>query len=307
MIDNIQTLTIFDRVAAKGSLTEAANDLGLSLAVVSKRLAALEVQLGVRLLNRTTRRQSLTQEGERFHQHCVRILAEVQQAEHAMQLSRNEITGVLRITAPRMFGTRYVTALAAEFQELHPGIRFELVFSDEVVDIVDAGIDLAFRFGALQDSSLIARKVAESELVLCASPDYLQRHGLPKTPADLIRHRCIVYGVRSQKDWVFQHKGEPVTAEVNATYLCNDGNAAKALALAGGGIFLKSLWDVGADLAEGRLVRVLPDYRMPSAPLHMVYAHSQHLAPRVQQFVEFSIERLRHEWQSFNSQVKFNS
>jgi DNA-binding transcriptional LysR family regulator len=300
MIDNILALTIFDKVASKGSLTEAAKDLGLSLAVVSKRLAALETQMGVRLLNRTTRRQSLTQEGKQFHQHCVKILAEVQHTEDAMQQSRNEITGILRITAARMFGTRYITTLAAAFQALHPELRFELIFSDEVVDIIEDGIDLAFRFGAMHDSSLIARKVAESELVLCASPAYVERHGLPRVPADLARHRCIVYGLRSQREWVFQYKGEPVTAEMNATCLCNDGNAAKALALVGGGIFLKSLWDVGTDLAEGKLVRVLPAYRMPSAPLHVVYAHSQHLAPWVQRFVEFSFEQLRREWEALN-------
>lgn len=301
MIDNLLALTIFERVASKGSLTEAAKDLGLSLAVVSKRLAALEAQMGVRLLNRTTRRQSLTQEGQRFHEHCVRILAEVQQAESDMQQSRQEISGLLRITATRMFGSRYITALAAEFQDMHPGLRFELSLSDEIVDMVEAGLDMAFRFGTLQDSSLIARKIAESELVLCASPGYLKRHGMPKAPEDLTRHRCILYGVRHTHDWVFQHKGRPVTTEVNATFLCNDGNAGKALALAGGGIFLKSLWDVGSDLAEGRLVRVLPEYSMPSAPLHLVYPHSMHLAPRVRVFAEFAVQRLRSEWRKLSA------
>lgn len=301
MIDNLLALTIFERVASKGSLTEAAKDLGLSLAVVSKRLAALEAQMGVRLLNRTTRRQSLTQEGQRFHEHCVRILAEVQQAESDMQQSRQEISGLLRITATRMFGSRYITALAAEFQDMHPGLRFELSFSDEIVDMVEAGLDMAFRFGTLQDSSLIARKIAESELVLCASSEYLKRHGMPKVPEDLARHRCILYGVRHTHDWVFQHKGRPVTTEVNATFLCNDGNAGKAIALAGGGIFLKSLWDVGSDLAEGRLVRVLPEYSMPSAPLHLVYPHSMHLAPRVREFAEFAVQRLRSEWRKLSA------
>src|SRR6478735_12257772 len=159
MIDNIFALTIFDKVATAGSLTEAANELGLSLAVVSKRLAALETRMGVRLLNRTTRRQSLTQEGERFHQHCVRILDEVQQAEAVMRGSRTDIGGLLRITAPRMFGCRYITTLVTDFQTKHPELRFELNLSDEVIDMVDAGMDMAFRFGALRDSNMIARQV----------------------------------------------------------------------------------------------------------------------------------------------------
>lgn len=297
MIDNLQALAIFDKVATSKSLTQAADELGLSLAVVSKRLAALEAQLGVRLLNRTTRRQSLTQEGERFHQHCVRILAEVQQAEADMQGSSAEITGLLRLTAPRMLGCRYLAHLVAEFQAMHPGLCVELHFSDEVLDLVETGLDMAFRFGTLGDSSMIARQIANSELVLCASPEYLRQYGSPVHPGELVQHRCIVYGTRNTRYWVFQQAREPVSAEISATFICNDGNAARALALDGAGIFLKSLWDVGADIAEGRLVRVLAEYNLPSAPLHLVYPHAQHLAPRVREFAEFAIERLRHEWE----------
>ena len=296
MIDNLVELTIFDKVASAGSLTGAANELGLSLAVVSKRLATLEARMGVRLLNRTTRRQSMTQEGERFHLHCVRILAEVQQAEAVMQHSRTDINGHLRVTAPRMLGTRYLTALAAQFQAMHPALRIELVLSDDVVDLVEQGIDLALRFGVLDDSTMTARHIADSELVLCAAPDYLRRFGSPDTPAALSAHNCVLYGTRSTRHWLFQHEGKPVSAEVNATFLCNDGNAAKALALAGGGIFLKSIWDVGSELRDGTLVRVLGRYSIPSAPLHVVYPHALHLAPRVRHFADYALKSLRGEW-----------
>jgi DNA-binding transcriptional LysR family regulator len=297
MIDNLIELTIFDKVASAGSLTEAANELGLSLAVVSKRLATLEARMGVRLLNRTTRRQSLTQEGERFHLHCVRILAEVQQAEAVMQRSRTDITGQLRVTAPRMLGTRYLAALAAQFQVMHPALKIELTLSDDMVDLVEQGVDLALRFGVLNDSNMTARHVADSELVLCAAPDYVRRFGFPETPAALSGHNCILYGARSTRHWLFQHEGKPISAEVNATFLSNDGNAAKALAIAGGGILLKSLWDVGSELRDGTLVRVLERYSMPSAPLHVVYPHALHLAPRVRHFTDYVLKNLRQEWE----------
>ncbi|MDR6861520.1 LysR family transcriptional regulator [Variovorax guangxiensis] len=297
MIDNLAELAIFDKVASAGSLTGAANELGLSLAVVSKRLATLEARMGVRLLNRTTRRQSMTQEGERFHLHCVRILAEVQQAEAVMQHSRTDITGQLRVTAPRMLGTRYLAALAVQFQTMHPALRIELVLSDDVVDLVEQGVDLALRFGVLDDSTMTARRIADSELILCAAPDYLRRFGAPDTPGALAGHNCILYGTRSARHWLFQHEGRPVSAEVNATFLCNDGNAAKALALAGGGILLKSVWDVGAELSDGTLVRVLERYSMPSAPLHVVYPHALHLAPRVRRFADYALDSLRREWE----------
>jgi DNA-binding transcriptional LysR family regulator len=296
MIDNLAELAIFDKVATAGSLTGAANELGLSLAVVSKRLAMLEARMGVRLLNRTTRRQSMTQEGERFHLHCVRILAEVQQAEAVMQRSRSDITGHLRVTAPRMLGTRYLAPLAAQFQAMHPALKIELVLNDDVVDLVQQGIDLALRFGVLDDSTMTARHIADSELVLCAAPDYARRFGFPDSPATLSSHRCILYGTRSTRHWLFQHEGKAVSAEVNATFLCNDGNAAKALALAGGGILLKSIWDVGAELRDGTLVRVLEQYSIPSAPLHVVYPHALHLAPRVRQFADHALKNLRQEW-----------
>jgi DNA-binding transcriptional LysR family regulator len=297
MIDNVLDLTIFARVAGAGSLTDAANELGLSLAVVSKRLAALEERMGVRLLNRTTRRQSLTQEGSRFHQHCVRILSEVQQAETDMQRSRNAVTGLLRITAPRMFGCRCLSVLAAEFQAMHPELRIELNLGDDFIDLVDAGMDVALRFGALNDSTMTARHVAPSQRVLCASPDYLRRHGVPQTPEDLSAHQCIVYGARTTRHWLFQHEGQPISAEIGATFLCNDGNAGQALAVAGAGIFFKSLWDVGSELANGSLVRVLEQYSAPTDPLHVVYPHALHLAPRVRHFADFAIARLRDEWQ----------
>ncbi|MDQ1816346.1 LysR family transcriptional regulator [Massilia sp. CCM 9210] len=293
MIDNILDLNIFARVVHTGSMTDAAGELDLSLAVVSKRMAALEDRLGVRLLNRTTRKQSLTQEGARFHQRCIRILAEVQDAEADMTDSRTSIAGLLRVAAPRGFGRRYLSGIVAAFQRQHPALCIELSLEDAFVDLVDSAIDVALRFGNLNDSSMIARPVATGYRIMCASPGYIERHGEPLTPEDLVRHACIVYRADSTRHWVFERDGKAVTAAITPTFFCNDGDAAQAIAREGGGIFYKALWDVSADLDDGSLVRVLKQYSAPSEPLQVVYPHALHLSPRVRQFADFAIERLR--------------
>lgn len=296
MIDNIQDLVVFSRIVSGGSMTEAARNLDLSLAVVSKRLATLEERLGVRLINRTTRRQSLTEEGEKFHAHCVRILSEVQDAESAITQSRTEVAGKLRITAPLAFGRTHVTAIAAAFRAKHPAVCIELVLDDEMVDLVDAGIDIAIRFGALDDSSMIARYVAPNFRLVCASPAYVARHGAPASPQELREHACIVYSGRSTRHWLFQHEGKSFAADINPAFLCDDGDAMQALALAGAGLIYRTIWDVGSALESGALVRVLEQHSTPTEPLHIVYPHALHLAPRVRQFAEFAMESLRQQW-----------
>lgn len=296
MIDNLLELTIFARIVATGSLSAASRDLDLSLAVVSKRLAALEERLGVRLLQRTTRRQSLTEEGEAFHTRCVRILAEVQEAEAAVSRSRDAVTGVLRVAAPRGFGRRHIAPLAVAFRAVHPEVCVQLTLSEALVDIVEDGIDVAIRFGALADSSHIARRLAPNYRIACASPVYLARRGMPQEPAELTAHDCIIFGEHPTREWLFQHADGETAVRVNAAYVTNDGEAAHALALAGGGIVQKSIWDVGDDLGTGRLVRVLPTYAIPAAPLHAVYANAQHLAPKVRAFVAFCAKALEQDW-----------
>ncbi len=296
VIDNLQDLRIFDRTVVAGSMSAAARELGLSLAVVSKRLAALEGRLGLRLLQRTTRSQSLTPEGRDFHLRCVRILAEVEDTEAFVAGQRDTVSGLLSITAPRIFGRQYVVPMVTAFQALHPALSVRLLFSDEIVDLVDQQIDLAFRFGVLLDSSLSARYIAPHYQVLCAAPAYIVRHGAPASLASLTEHACIVYGARPSAHWVFQVDGAPVAIKVRGSFMASDGEAALALALAGAGIFYKSIWDVGAYLDAGQLVRVLPTISVPSEPLHAVFGHAQQLAPRVRQCVDFALPRLRSSW-----------
>ena len=288
-------LLAFARIVACGSLSAAARELDLPVSVVSKRLALLESSLGVRLLQRTTRRQTLTEEGLLFHARVLRILAEVEQAEAMLEQRRDGITGLLRVTAPGALGRRWIVPAAAAFKDAHPQLTLQLELSDAVVDLVGHGVDLAVRYGALADSSLVARELAPNYRVLCAAPAYLQRHGEPRTPAELAAHRCIVIGEQRRADWRFDG-GTPEAVRVDAAFLTNDGEAAHQLALEGAGIALKSIWDVGDDLLSGRLRRILPGHAIAAAPLHAIYPHQRNLPPKVRVFVEFLRERLRAAW-----------
>jgi len=298
MIDDVLDLRVFVRVIATGSLSAAARELGLSLAVVSKRLAGLENRLGVVLLHRTTRSQSVTVEGRAFHERCVRILAEVQDAEAYIAGSQDSVAGQLSITAPRVFGREYVVPLVAEFQAAHPALSVRLLCSDDIVDLIEGGLDVAFRFGALVDSNLTARHIAPDYRVLCASPTYIARAGQPTQPSHLRDHACIVFGPRPAAHWLFQRGGKPIAQEVRAAFIVNDGATALALALAGAGIHFKSIWEIGDHLHAGRLVRVMTDFAAPTAPLHAVFPHGRQLAPRVRRFIDFAVERLRARWPS---------
>ncbi|SKC92562.1 transcriptional regulator, LysR family [Burkholderia sp. YR290] len=294
-IDSLPALIAFSRVVSAGSLSAAAREMDLPLSVVSKRLAQLEKSVGVRLIQRTTRRQTLTEEGALFHARVVRILDEIEQAEELLSQRRHEVSGLLRVTAPGQLGRQKIAPLIADFQRLHPQLTVQLELTDAVVDLVESGFDLAIRFGSLADSSLIARTLAPNFRVLCASPAYLQAHGTPKHPDELTSHRCILIGDQRRAEWRFEGD-ESIAVRVDAAIVTNDGEAAHLFALADAGIAVKSIWDVGDDILAGKLRRVLPHHSMSAAPLHAIYPHSQHLAPRVRAFVDYLRERLAQAW-----------
>ncbi len=296
LIDDLPALDTFARIVSAGSLSAAARELDLSLSVVSKRLAHLESQLGVRLLHRTTRQQTLTDDGAQFHAQVLRILAEVERAETLMSDRRGTVGGVLRVTAPGELGRLRIAPLIAAFQRRHPELIVQLMLTDAIVDLLAHDIDIAVRIGSLADSTMIARELAPNHRVLCASPSYVAAHGLPAEPAELRAHRCIVMGDQPRAEWRFDGAQGTVAVEVTAALLTNDGGAARTLALEGAGIALKSIWDVGADLDAGRLVRVLPAFAAPAAPLHAVYPGGRHVPLRVRAFVDFLREQLRGAW-----------
>ncbi|RQR47549.1 LysR family transcriptional regulator [Burkholderia sp. Bp9140] len=297
LIDDLPALDTFAKIVSAGSLSAAARELDLSLSVVSKRLAHLESRLGVRLLHRTTRQQTLTDDGAQFHAQVLRILAEVDRAETLMSDRRGTVGGVLRLTAPGELGRLRIAPLVAAFQRQHPALAVQLMLTDTIVDLLAHDIDVAVRIGRLADSTMmIARELAPNHRVLCASSSYLAVHGLPADPAELRAHRCIVMGDQPRTEWRFDGVQGAVTVEVTAALLTNDGGAARTLALEGAGIALKSIWDVGADLDAGRLVRVLPAFAAPAAPLHAVYPGGRHVPLRVRAFVDFLREQLRDAW-----------
>jgi len=290
-IDNLPGLVAFERTVALGSLTAAAGDLGLSLAVVSKRLASFEQRMGVRLINRSTRRLAVTDAGKLLYAYAVRVITELAQARDALARQRREISGLLRITAPHSFGRRRLVPLLAEFAGLHPQLRIQLHLSDDVQDLIAGGYDIAIRYGELRDSGMVARELIHNRRILCASPDYLRSNGHPQRLSDLTRHRCIVTGAAPLIEWRFNNRRHSAPTRVTGHVVCNDGEAAQAMALEGMGIVLKSIWDVADDLASGRLVQVLPRHAVTSAPLNAVYLRGHNRVPRVRTFIDFLGDR----------------
>lgn len=290
MADNLFDMLVFVRVVAAGSLSGAARDLNLSLAVISRRLARLEERLGVRLANRTTRSLALTEEGVRFHGRCVRILAEIDDAEADVSRGRDTVVGHLRVTSTFAFGLRWLGPLLHEFQLAHPGLHVHLDTSDSVANIVEHGYDLAIRFGALADSSLIGRQLAPNVRVICAAPAYLATRGRPERLEELAAHDVVAFGDPPHAEWSFLD-GRSVA--LHGRLSTNNGELAHRWALAGAGLVLKSLWDVHDDLAAGRLEIVLPDCRVAAAPIHAIFPHSRLTAAKVRLCVEFLAARMR--------------
>ena len=283
-------LAILTAVIDDGSMSAAARRLGVTPALVSQRIAKLEDRLGVRLLNRTTRRLSLTEEGRALDMRAREILASLQDAEAAVSEGTTRPRGTLRVTLPAAFGRLHIAPLLPDFLARHPDMQVSATLTDAVTDLVDHGFDLAVRIGRLGDSSLIARRLAPNHRLLCASPAYLARHGAPARPEALSGHACLVLG--SQPVWRFDGPDGEVTHRPRALIESNDGEVLRQAALAGAGLTLKSTWEVGPDLAAGTLVRVLADFPCPSdVAVHAVYPGRHHLSPRVRAFVDFLVDR----------------
>lgn len=295
MLDDLPALRAFARIVAAGSMSAAARELELPLSVVSKRLAQLEKSVGLRLLQRTTRRQTLTIDGAMFHARVLRILEEVEQAESLLAHSRREVEGLLRLSAPAELGRQYIVPIVADFQRRHPGLQVQIELTDSVVDLLETGQDMAIRFGSVTDPNQVVRRLAPNFRVLCAAPSYLQQHGTPAHPAELTGHRCIVIGDARRAEWRFEGE-EAASVRVAATFFTNDGQAAHALALQGAGLVVKSIWDVGDDLLAGRLQRLLPHYSMPAAPLQAILPHGRNLPLRVRLFLDYLQGRLTAAW-----------
>ncbi|MGP9819261.1 LysR family transcriptional regulator [Salinarimonas sp. NSM] len=284
-MDRLGDLDVFARIVAARSMSAAGRELGLSPAVVSKRMRRLEERLGVRLLQRTTRSLALTEAGRGFHERVVAILASVEEAEAWAMSGAAEPRGLLRVSAPTSFGRMHVAPHLVRFLAAHPQVTVDLALSDAFVDVVAEGLDLAIRIADLSDSSLVAKKLAPSHRVLVATPGYLAVRGTPADLDALARHTLLVHGA---PEWRLDGPDGPRTVRITSPLRTNSSEVVREAVLSGAGIALRSTWDVGSELKSGALVRVLPAWRSSArVAIHAVYPSRRHLEQKTRAFIDF--------------------
>jgi DNA-binding transcriptional LysR family regulator len=287
-MDQFKQISTFVEVVAKGSLSAAARAEGIAPAMIGRRLDALEERLGVKLLQRTTRKIALTNEGTAFLEDCQRILAELQDAEAAVSDRSARATGHLTISAPAGFGRKHVAPLLPSFLAEHRDLTLSLNLNDRVVDLIGEGVDVAIRIAALTDSSLVGVKLADNRRVVVASPAYIKRHGKPETLDDLTKHNCLAISSQgSQRGWTFRQHGRNVTIKVTGNMECNDGQVLHDWALGGKGLSWRSMWEVATEIESGQLVTVLDDFAAPGSDIYAVFAQRRHLPLRIRALVDF--------------------
>lgn len=290
-MDRLKAMANFVRIVDSGSLSSAAQETGQSVASLVRSLAALERYLGVRLLNRSTRRMALTEEGGEYLDWSRRTLADFDAMEQRLE-SRDGITrGLLRMTAPVEFGQRYLAPLVNAFLREHSAITVELSFDDHVVALLDERLDLALRVGHLPDSAMVARQVGATRLVTCASPDYLRQAPAIDSPDSLQHHACISLSAQGRQ-WYFRHGDKERAQQIAPRLVCNQIRAASLACVQGVGIVRLMHYQVAQELAEGRLVRILREYEPMDLPIQLVYPHPLQLSPRVRTFVDWVCPQL---------------
>ena len=293
MLDLLQ-LNSFLAVVRAGSFVGASDATGLSKAAVSRHVAELEADLGVRLLHRTTRRLSLTDEGQRFHARASELIALMEELEAETASQGGEAAGLLRINAPLTFGNLHLASLWPRFAALHPNVALDITLNDRVVDLVEEGYDLAIRITNLRSSQLVSRRLATTRVVLCASPGYLAAQGTPTHPRDLAAHRIISYSyLAGGDDWRFDGPDGEVQARVKPRIHTNSGDTCRVAALDDQGIILQPDFLVGPDLRSGTLVELMPGYRSLELGIHAVYASRKHLPMKTRRMVDFLVEAFR--------------
>ena len=301
MMDRLRAFEVFASVVSRGSFTRAADALDTSPANVTRYINELEAHLGTRLLNRSSRKLSLTESGEALYERSKSILEEVAEAEALASSATLQPRGRLRINAPVSFGIRHLAPLWPRFMQSYPEVELDIALSDRVVDIVEEGYDLAIRISRAGPASHAARKLATSRNIVCAAPAYLEQHGWPEVPADLVAHRCIGYTYAATADeWRFvDDDSRPHAVKVNCVMHANNGDTAREAAIAGQGVIWQPAFLIGQDLREGRLVPLLPGYRMPDIDVLAVYPSRRHLSAKVRVMVDFLVEafRLAPPWQ----------
>jgi len=287
-MDRFLEMQTFNAVVETGSFVAAAELLQLSKAAVSRHVVELEKRLGIRLLHRTTRRLSLTPEGQVFYARGKEVLAELDAVETEVTARRESVSGMLRINAPFTFGIAHLAPLWGLFREQHPQVTLDVTLSDRVVDLVEEGYDLAIRIAALETSSLVSRRLTTTRMTLCASPEYLRRHGTPRHPGELGSHQVIAYSyLATRDDWHFDGPEGRVVVTTRPWMRTNNGETCRAAALAHQGVILQPGFVVDAELAAGRLVELLPEYRCTEIGIYAVYPSRKHLSAKIRVLIDF--------------------
>jgi len=293
---DLRALGIFVKVAERRSFVRAAIDLGITQSGVSNAIKRLEEQTGTRLLARTTRRVSLTEDGAAFFERCRRALAEIDEAEHMLRDARLTPSGNLRIDMSVAFGRLKIVPLLDLFAAKYPDVRLNLSFTDRYVDLIEEGIDVCMRLGVLQDSSLIARRLTEAQFRVAGTPDYFAKHGKPKTPADLANHNCLAFTYRDSRlvrDWRFVVGGAETTFTPRGTMSFSDGGALCEATCAGYGLAQLHQYYLDSEIGRGKLIPVLDRFKPEPTPIWLLYPPTRHLTPKVRVFVDFMTAQFR--------------
>lgn len=298
-MDKLAAMQAFAKVVALGSFAAAGRQLGLTRSAVSKGVMELERILGARLLDRTTRNVSPTEAGLAYYGRCVEILEHIEETELHVSRLHDEPKGLLKLNAPMSFGASYLGPAVADFMSAYPELKIELALNDRFVDPIEEGFDVTVRIAQLEDSSLIARKLAPARLVVVASQAYVDRQGTPETPEDLARHRCLNYGhTTTLQRWQLTDNSERISAPINSVLCSNNGDVLRAAALAGHGITLLPTFIVGPDIKAGRLQVLLQNFRPTELGIYAMYAPNRYLAAKTRVFIDFLADRFgpRPDW-----------
>lgn len=298
--DRFQAISVFVKVVEQGGFARAAEKLDLSTSAVSRQVAELESRLGARLLNRTTRRVSLTEAGQAFYEKSLQLLADLEEAEAIATLATAKPRGTIKLTASINFGMRHLSPAVGAFQREYPEVLFDVNLSDRFVDLVEEGLDLAIRIGDLGNPSLVAKRIGQMRLIACASPAYLERHGTPTHPDELARHNCLVYEYAPVKGvWRFlDAEGAEIRVKIAGSVHSNNGDMLAAIAAEGVGITFEPDFIVAPLIASGKLAPILGNFSSPPAGIYAVYPSRRHLSAKVRTFVDFLAARFadRQDW-----------
>jgi DNA-binding transcriptional LysR family regulator len=293
-MDKVVAMTTFVRIVETGSLTAAANTLDASLPTVVRTLAALERHLGVSLLKRTTRRIHLTEDGAQYLERCRIILSALEEAEDALVSRRSEPAGKLTVTASALFGRRYVAPIVCDFVGRYPKVTADLLFLDRVVNLIEEGVDVGVRIAHLRDSSMMAIPVGRTRRVVCASEQYLRRHGIPKIPSDLRKHTCVRHmGLTPRSEWQFQDGSRQISVPISSAMTCNDIDSAVNACVDGLGLGMFLSYMVAPNRKNGQVKYVLENFETEPTPVQVVYPQSKLLPTKVRSFIDECVVKLR--------------